>query len=104
MMEGEKMESHQKGLFEVEVFFSSQHIDFPFYSRRLLEIFFPFSFFFSFFYAPSLEDLRVLRRKSLLQKPLSKWCDMEWYGHDYGYIGSGRIFQNGVMHANIAKP
>jgi hypothetical protein len=30
MMEGEKMESHQKGFFEVEVFFSSQNIDFPF--------------------------------------------------------------------------
>ncbi len=30
MMEGEKMESHQKGIFEVEVFFSSQNINFPF--------------------------------------------------------------------------
>jgi hypothetical protein len=29
---------------------------------------------------------------------------MEWYGHDCGYIDGGRIFQNGVMHANIAKP
>jgi hypothetical protein len=27
-----------KGIFEVEVFFSSQNIDFPFYLRRLLEI------------------------------------------------------------------
>jgi hypothetical protein len=30
MTEGEKMESHQNGYFEVEVFFSSQNIDFPF--------------------------------------------------------------------------
>jgi hypothetical protein len=44
-------------IFEVEVFFSSQNIDFPFYLRRLLELFF---LFFFFFYAPSLEDLGVL--------------------------------------------
>ncbi len=36
-----------------------------------------------------------LRRKSLLQKPLFKWLQ---------YTGSGHIFQNGVMHANMAKP
>jgi hypothetical protein len=28
---------------------------------------------------------------------------MKWYGHNYGYTGGGRIFQNGVMHDNIAK-
>jgi hypothetical protein len=44
-----------KRIFEVEVFISSQNIDFPFYLRRLLEL---FSFY--FFHAPSLEDLRVL--------------------------------------------
>jgi hypothetical protein len=49
-----------KRIFEVEVFFSSQNIDFPFYLRRLLELFFFFFFFFLFFYAPSLEDLGVL--------------------------------------------
>jgi hypothetical protein len=38
-----------------------------------------------------------LRRKSLLQKPLFKW-------HDYRYTDGGRMFQNGIMHANIAKP
>jgi hypothetical protein len=37
-----------KRIFEVEVFFSSQNIDFPFYLRRLFEL---------FFYAPSLENL-----------------------------------------------
>jgi hypothetical protein len=45
-----------KRIFEVEVFFSSQNINFPFYLRRLLELF-SFSFFSFFFYAPSLEDL-----------------------------------------------
>jgi hypothetical protein len=48
-----------KRIYEVKVFFSSQNIDFPFYLRRLLELF-SFFFFFSFFYAPSLEDLGVL--------------------------------------------
>jgi hypothetical protein len=33
-----------------------------------------------------------------------EWYGMEWHGHDYGYTGGGRIFWNGVMHANIAKP
>jgi hypothetical protein len=36
------------------VFFSSQNIDFPFYLKRLFEL------FFIFFHAPSLEDLGVL--------------------------------------------
>jgi hypothetical protein len=31
-----------KRIFEVEVFFSSQNIDFPFYLRRLLELFLSF--------------------------------------------------------------
>jgi hypothetical protein len=44
-----------KRIFEVEVFFSSQNIDFPFYLKRLLDL---FSFF--FFHAPSLEDSEVL--------------------------------------------
>jgi hypothetical protein len=33
-----------KRIFEIEVFFSSKNIDFPFYSKRLLEHFF-FLFF-----------------------------------------------------------
>jgi hypothetical protein len=41
-------------IFEVEVFFSSQNIDFLFYLKRLLKL------FFLFFHAPSLEDSRVL--------------------------------------------
>jgi hypothetical protein len=44
-----------KRIFEVEVFFSSQNIDFPFYLKRLLELF----FFLLFFYTPSLEDSGV---------------------------------------------
>jgi hypothetical protein len=44
-----------KRVFEVEVFFSSQNIDFPFYLKRFLEL-----SFFLFFHALSLEDLGVL--------------------------------------------
>jgi hypothetical protein len=40
-----------KRVFKVEVFFSSQNIDFPFYLKRLLEL---------FFHALSLKDLGVL--------------------------------------------
>jgi hypothetical protein len=46
----------------------------------------------------------IFQEKSLLQKPLFKWHDMEWHGHDYGYTDGEHIFWNGVMHANIAKP
>jgi hypothetical protein len=38
------------------------------------------------------------------KKLLFNWLDMKWHGHDCGYTGSGRIFWNWVMHANIAKP
>jgi hypothetical protein len=47
-----------KRIFKVEVFFAYQNIDFPFYLRRLLELF--LFFLFLFFYALSLEDLGVL--------------------------------------------
>jgi hypothetical protein len=80
-------------IFEVEVFFSSQNIDFPAYLRRLLELFSPF--FFLFFYAPSLEDLEVLmifEEKITSSKSLFKLHDMECHGHDYGYTGGGHIF------------
>jgi hypothetical protein len=53
---GEENGITSKNIFEVEVFFTSQNIVFPFYLRRLLELF----FFFSFFYAVSLKDLGVL--------------------------------------------
>jgi hypothetical protein len=53
------MESHQKGSLKMKCFSPSQNIDFLFYLRGILEIFFSISFFF-FFYAPSLEDLGVL--------------------------------------------
>jgi hypothetical protein len=94
-----------KRIFEVEVFFS-WNIDFPFYLKRLLELF----FFLLSLFLYMLHRLRTrgfwwyLRRKSLLQKPLFKWLDMEWHRHDHGYTGGGRIFRHGVMHANMAKP
>jgi hypothetical protein len=48
---GEENGITSKRIFEVEVFFSSQNIDSPFYLWRLLKL---------FFYAPSLEDFGVL--------------------------------------------
>jgi hypothetical protein len=68
-----------------------------------------FQYFLSlFFYAPSLEELGVLmifeKKDHFFKNFLFKWLDMEWHGHDCGYTGGGRIFRNGVMHANIAKP
>jgi hypothetical protein len=42
-----------KRIFEVEVFFSSRNIDFPFYLKRLLEFFF---LLFFYIYALSIED------------------------------------------------
>jgi hypothetical protein len=85
---------------------------FSFFSLFSLFLFFLFSFFntfsLSFFYAPSLEDLGVLmifeEKNHFFKKFLFKWLGMEWHRHDYGYTSGGRIFQNGVMHANIAKP
>jgi hypothetical protein len=110
--EGRENGITSKKIFKVEVFFSSQNIDFPFIWRDSWSFSFSSSFFlflpFSFFFL--LRLLRTwgfwwyLRRKSLLQKLLFKWLDMEWHGHGCGYIGGGRIFQNEVMHTNIAKP
>jgi hypothetical protein len=57
------MESYKKRIFEVEVFSSSQNIDFPFYLKRLLEHSFFFSFFNTFSSSFSLffSMLRLLR-------------------------------------------
>jgi hypothetical protein len=54
MMEGEENGITSKRIFEVEVFFSSQNIDFPFYLKRLSELSFFLLLF--FFQGPSLED------------------------------------------------
>jgi hypothetical protein len=84
----------KKDFWSSSVFFSSRNIEFPFYLKKLLEL-----FFVSLFYMPCL--LRTwgfwwyLRRRSLLQKLLFKRLQ---------YTGGGRIFQSGVMPANMAKP
>jgi hypothetical protein len=85
-----------KRIFDVEAFFSSQNINFPFYLKRLLELFFfPSLFFFMLHLLRTRGFWWYLRRKSLLQKLLFKWLQ---------YTGGGCIFWNGVMHANMAKP
>jgi hypothetical protein len=79
----------------------------PLFLKRLFELFF-FLLSLSLLYMLCLLRTRgfwwYLRRKTLLQKLLFKWLDMEWHGHDYGYNGGGRIFRDGVMHTNMAKP
>jgi hypothetical protein len=104
--------NHIKRIFEVEVFFSYQNIDFLFYLKRLLELsfFFFFNIFSSSFALPfflcsiswglgSFDDIRG--ENSLLQQFLFKWNSVDWLSMD---IGDGRIFQNGVMHFNMVKP
>jgi hypothetical protein len=48
------MESHQKGFLKLK-YFSSRNIDFPFYLKKLLEL-----FFFLFLCVQSLEDSGIL--------------------------------------------
>jgi hypothetical protein len=101
MMEGEKMESYQKN-FNVEVFFSSQNMGFPFYLKRLLVL----SFFLLFFHALSLEDSGVfddiwgenhffknffLNGFIILAVDAysrMELCPSTWLNHDYG---DGRV-------------
>jgi hypothetical protein len=47
---------------------------------------------------------KITSLKTIFKWHGMEWYGMEWHGHDYGYTGGGRIFWNGVMHANIAKP
>jgi hypothetical protein len=107
---GEKMESHKNRIFEVEVFFSSQNIDLPFYLKRLLERSFFFQYIYFLFFSHlflcsvswvlgGFDDIRG--EKSLLQQILFKWNSVDWLSVD---IGGGCIFRNGVMHANMVKP
>jgi hypothetical protein len=84
-----------KKIFEVEVFFSSQNIDFPYYLKGLLELFLSFSLFSRSVSWGLGEFWWHLRRKSLLQKLFFEWLQ---------YTSGGRIFWNGLMHANMAKP
>jgi hypothetical protein len=63
-----------KRVFEVEVFFSSQNIDFPFYLKRLLEL--------SFFYAPSLKDLgalKIFEKKITSSKTFFQMASVYWW-------------------------
>jgi hypothetical protein len=74
---GEENGNTSERVFEVEMFFSSQNSDFPFYLKRLLEL----SFFPLFFDTPSLEDLGVLmifEEKITSLKTSSKTASIYW--------------------------
>jgi hypothetical protein len=93
-----------KRIFDVEMFSHLKILTSPFiWGDSWSFLFSFFSVFVWSFYWGLGGFWWYLRRKSLLQKPNFKWYDTEWHGHDYGYTCGGRIFQNRVMHANIAK-
>jgi hypothetical protein len=111
MMEGEKMESYKKGFRSWRVFLLSKYwlpLLFEEILRAFLSLFFQYFFFLflslSLFLCSvswglgSFDDIRG--EKSLIQKLLFKWNGMDWLSVN---IGGGRIFRNGVMHANMAK-
>jgi hypothetical protein len=58
MMEGEKMESHQKGFLKLKCFSPLKILTSLLFEKTLGALFSFFSFFF-FFYASSLEDFTV---------------------------------------------
>jgi hypothetical protein len=100
-----------KRIFEVEVLFSSQNINFPFYLKRLLE-FSPFSLFFSCSVSWGLGDFDDIRGENHFFKNLfsidltlngmvktmdilavdahsrMELCTPTWLNHDYG---DGRV-------------
>jgi hypothetical protein len=89
MMEGEKMESRQKGFLKLKCFSPLRILSFPLFEETLgaflfLPLFFPFfslfSILFLFFHAPSLEDLGVLmifeEKNHFFKNFLFKWLDM----------------------------
>jgi hypothetical protein len=91
MMEGEKIESHQKGFLKLKCLSPL---------KMLASLFFEETFgaFFPLFLSSSLEDLwdlMIFEKKITSSKLLFKWLQ---------YSGGGRIFQSGVMHANMSKP
>jgi hypothetical protein len=89
MTEGEKIESHQKEFLKLKCFSPLKILTSPFIWRD------SWSFFFMLCLLRTWGFWWYLSRKSLLQKLLFKCLQ---------YTGGGHIFQNGVMHANMAKP
>jgi hypothetical protein len=94
---GEENGITSKRIFEVEIFLLSKYW-LPLLFEETLGDFFLFSM------------LRLLGTWGFLMIFTEKITSsktsfqMAWHGHDYGYTGGERIFWNGVMHANIAKP
>jgi hypothetical protein len=66
-----------------------------------LVLFFSDTFLFFFLCSLPWRFWWCLRRKITSSKISFQ---MKWYDHHYGYTRGGCIFQNGVKHANIAKP
>jgi hypothetical protein len=88
-----------KIIFEVEVFFSSQNIDFPIYLKRLLELSFSFFFFFSCSISWGLKGFDFIWGENYFFKNFFSngfnilavdaysgmgLCMPTWLNHDYG--------------------
>jgi hypothetical protein len=91
---GEKIESHQKGFLKLKCFSPQKILTSPLFEETLLA-FLSLPIFFLLNLLSTWGFWWYLRRKLFLQKLLLKWLQ---------YTGGGRIFWNGVMHANMAKP
>jgi hypothetical protein len=110
MMKGDKITS-KKGFLKLKCFSPLRILTSPLFEETLgAFLFLPFFFFLSFslfqyfcslfFYAPYLEDLGILmifeEKNHFFKNFVFKWLDMEWYGHDCGYTGGGRIFRTPI--------
>jgi hypothetical protein len=99
-MEREKMGSHRKGFLKLKCLSPLKMLTSLLFEETLgafLSLPPSLSLSLSLSFAPSLEDFRVLmifEEKVTSLKLLFKWLQ---------YTGGGRIFQSGVMHANMAK-
>jgi hypothetical protein len=112
MMEGEKIESYKKEFSELKCFSSLKILASPFIWRDSWSFlsFFSFSIlslplFLSFILCSvswghgCFDDIRG--EKLLFQQLIFKRNGVDWLSVD---IDGGRIFWNGVMHGNMAKP
>jgi hypothetical protein len=88
------MESHRKGFLKLNCFCPLKILTSSLFKETLVT----FLSLSLFFYAPSLEDLGFL---IIFEEEItSSKLFFKWLQYTYGE----RIFQNGVMNVNMAKP
>jgi hypothetical protein len=90
---GRKWNYIEKDFWSWSIFLLSKYY-LSLYLKRLLELFFLFLSFFSVSWRLGVL-MKIFEEKITSSKLVFKWLQ---------YIGGGRIFRNGVMHGNMAKP